>query len=118
MCTYIILYQGNQRVGRLCRDDADTTRWLRTPKRSSYKPFQIQTLFLYSLRPSKYVYLYNSVKLAYRKRGTSTLLGFYMKQLLSLACVILDQETLCYFTRKRINREPVGSICACAFHIS
>ena len=37
--------------------------------------------------------------LAYRKSGTSTGLGFYMKRLLSLACVILDQENLRNFTQ-------------------
>ena len=41
----------------------------------------------------------SSVKLAYRKSGISTVLGFYMKRLLSLACVILDQENLRNFTQ-------------------
>ena len=41
----------------------------------------------------------SSVELAYRKSGTSTVLGFYMKRLLSLACVILDQENLRNFTQ-------------------
>ena len=41
----------------------------------------------------------SSVELAYRKSGTSTDLGFYMKRLLSLACVILDQENLRNFTQ-------------------
>ena len=41
----------------------------------------------------------SSVKLAYRKSDTSTVLGFYMKRLLSLACVILDQENLRNFTQ-------------------
>ena len=44
----------------------------------------------------------NSVELAYRKSGTSTVLGFYMKRLLSLACVILDQENLRNFTHNCI----------------
>ena len=44
----------------------------------------------------------NSVELAYRKSGTSTVLGFYMKRLLSLACVILDQENLDNFTHNCI----------------
>ena len=44
----------------------------------------------------------NSVELAYRKSGTSTVLGFYMKRLLSLAYVILDQENLRNFTRNCI----------------
>ena len=44
----------------------------------------------------------SSVELAYRKSGTSTLLGFCMKRLLSLSCVILDQENLRNFTRKCI----------------
>ena len=44
----------------------------------------------------------NSVELAYRKSGTSTVLGFYMKRLLSLACVILDQENLHNFTHNCI----------------
>ena len=46
--------------------------------------------------------LYNSVELAYRKSGTSTVLVFYMKRLLSLACVILDQENLGNFTHNCI----------------
>ena len=95
--------------------------WPRTPKRGSYKPFWTHTrtlrAILYPLRPSKHVKCTatmtygschtplfgffcsssssssssSSVKLAYRKSGTSTVLGFYMKRLLSLACVILDQ---------------------------
>ena len=49
----------------------------------------------------------NSVELAYRKSGTSTVLGFYMKRLLSLACVILDQENLRNFTHNcRIANFP------------
>ena len=44
----------------------------------------------------------NSVELAYRKSGTSTVLGFYMKRLLSLTCVILDQENLRNFTHNCI----------------
>ena len=93
--------------------------WLRTPKRDSYKPFytheHILRVILYPLRPSKCVKdaatltygnrpnrtfgnfcssFSSSVELAYRKSGTSTLLGFYMKRLLSLSCVILDQENL------------------------
>ena len=44
----------------------------------------------------------SSVELAYRKSGTSTVLGFYMKRLLSLACVILDQENLRNFTHNCI----------------
>ena len=44
----------------------------------------------------------NSVELAYLKSGTSTVLGFYMKRLLSLACVILDQENLGNFTHNCI----------------
>ena len=83
-------------------------------------------MILYPLRPSKYVkytatmtygichtplFGYfcsssssssNSVELAYRKSGTSTVLGFYMKRLLSLACVILDQENLGNFTHNCI----------------
>ena len=79
-------------------------------------------MFLYPLRPSKYVkytatmtygichtplfgfICSSSVELAYRKSGTSTVLGFYMKRLLFLACVILDQENLCNFTRNCIDR--------------
>ena len=44
----------------------------------------------------------NSVELAYRKSGTSTVIGFHMKRLLFLACVILDQENLRNFTRNCI----------------
>ena len=103
--------------------------WLRTPKRGSYKPFWTHTrtlrVILYPLRPSKYVKYTatmtyrschtplfgffcsssssssssSSVELAYHKSGTSTVLGFYMKRLLSLACVILDQENLRNFTQ-------------------
>ena len=99
--------------------------WPRTPKRGSYKPFWTHTrtlrVILYPLRPSKYVKYTatmtygschtplfgffcsssssSSVKLTYRKSGTSTVLGFYMKRLLSLACVILDQENLRNFTQ-------------------
>ena len=100
--------------------------WLRTPKRASYKPFWTHTrtlrVILYPLRPSKYVKYTatmtygschtslfgffcssssssTSVELAYRKSGTSTVLGFYMKRLLSLTCVILDQENLRNFTQ-------------------
>ena len=36
----------------------------------------------------------SSVELAYRKSGTSAHDGFYTKRLLSVACVILDQENL------------------------
>ena len=36
----------------------------------------------------------SSVELTYRKNGTSTFLDFCMKRLLSLSCVILDQENL------------------------
>ena len=46
----------------------------------------------------------NSVELAYRQSGTSTLLGFYMKRLLYVAYVILDQENLRNFAGT-INRE-------------
>ena len=42
----------------------------------------------------------SSIELAYRKSGTSILLGFYMKRLLSVLCVILDQENPRNFTRK------------------
>ena len=41
---------------------------------------------------------FNSVKLDYHKIGPSILLGYYLKWLLSLACVILDQENLHNFT--------------------
>ena len=41
----------------------------------------------------------SSVELAYRQSATSTLDGFYTKRLLSVACVILDQENLRNFTR-------------------
>ena len=83
-------------------------------------------MLLYPLRPSKYLKYTatmtygichtpafgffcsssssSSVELAYRKSGTSTVLGFYTKRLLSLACVILDQENLCNFTHHCISR--------------
>ena len=48
-------------------------------------------------------HLLSSVELAYRKSGTSTVLALYMKPLLSLACVILDQENLRNFTRNCIE---------------
>ena len=38
----------------------------------------------------------SSVKLAYRQSGSD---GFYTKRLLSVACVILDQENLRNFTQ-------------------
>ena len=44
----------------------------------------------------------SSVELAYCKSGTTTLLGFCMKRLLSVLCVILDQENLRNFTPKCI----------------
>ena len=40
----------------------------------------------------------SSIELAYRQSGTSTLDGFYTKRLLSVPCVILDQEKLHKFT--------------------
>ena len=46
-----------------------------------------------------------TIELAYSQSGTNTPFGFYMKRLLSLACMILDQETLHNFTHNFINRE-------------
>ena len=46
----------------------------------------------------------SSVELAYRQSGTSNLDGFYTKRLLSVLCVILDQEHLCNFTQT-VNRK-------------
>ena len=41
----------------------------------------------------------SSIELAYRKSGTSNRDGFCTKRLLSVLCVILDQENLRNFTR-------------------
>ena len=46
--------------------------------------------------------LLSSVELAYCQSGTSTLDGFYTKRLLSVVCVILDQQNLCNFTRNSL----------------
>ena len=67
----------------------------------------------------------SSIELAYRKSGTSILLDFYMKRLLSVLCVILDQENLRNFTRKRKSRtslfvqllEAIFYLCTC-IHVS
>ena len=85
---------------------------------------------MYLLRPSKYVKY--TATMTYGNRPNRFQLnwptakvaqvGFYAKWLLSLACVILDQENLHNFTR---NCKPRNflicwkpfSICVCAFHI-
>ena len=43
------------------------------------------------------LFLLLQLKLAYCPSATSTLDGFYTKRLLSVACVILDQQNLCNF---------------------
>ena len=63
----------------------------------------------------------SSIELAYRKSGTSILLGFYMKRLLSVFCVILDQTSLASVNRELpylFNCWKPFSICALAFHVS
>ena len=61
----------------------------------------------------------SSVKLAYRQSATSTLDGFYTKRLLSVACVILEQQNLCNFTQSCVLEkfpyllEAVFSMCTC-----
>ena len=99
-------------------------------------------VLLYPLRPPKYVkytatmtygnwptaLLFiissssSSVELAYRQSGTSNLDGFYIKRLLSIACVILDQENLRNFTQNCIIKtfpyllEAIFCTCICIPH--
>ena len=65
----------------------------------------------------------SSVKLAYCPSATSTRDGFYTKRLLSVACVILDQENLRNFTQSCITEdfpyllEAIFCMCTCN-HVS
>ena len=68
------------------------------------------------------LFSFNSVDLAYRQSGTSTLDGFYTKQLLSIAWVILDQEIPRNFTGNCIialfvTLEAIFCMCTC-IHVS
>ena len=61
----------------------------------------------------------SSVELAYRQSGTSTRDGFYTKRLLSVACVILDQQNLRNFTQSCVLEkfpyllEAIFRTCTC-----
>ena len=74
------------------------TKTLKVRKIQSYNDLQklVKPYFCSSSSSSS---SYSSIELAYRKRDTSTRDGFYTKQLLSVACVILDQKNLRNFTQ-------------------
>ena len=72
------------------------------------------------VKPHFYSSSSSSVELAYCPSTTSTLDGFYTKRLLSVACVVLDQQNLCNFTESFITQdfpyllEAILCTCTCA----
>ena len=79
------------------------------------KTLNVRKIHINDLPGNWPTHLFVSVEQAYHKICTSTLLDFYMKQLLSLACVILDQCNCTHNCKSRnflICWKP-SSICLC-----